>query len=678
MEPVEKCPKLFDVLTHLARRGVGRDNAYPRGSYGRGPEVTRARGCPPADPPTSASTDASGSVSTSLSAVFSTWGWRGILFGILPSVLSSGCGAQGECEDVASPTMSARQIRDDCNYRPVAIIDAREAVGKNEEAIFSGARSYDGNGDPLELRWSVRPPDGRTAQMLVIDRNRARLERSGVGRYEVSLVVRDGELRSDPAFHIIQVENGVPVADAGDDFAVVPGAMVILDGTRSSDPDGDPLTHRWLLTSRPPGSTAVLVDDTSARPSFVADQMGRFTARLVVSDGLRDSTPSEVAVESGVVSTNRPPIANPGPPMTSTVLLPVRLDGRGSSDPDGDPLTFAWRLSSVPEGSMATLELADTSQPRLRPDVAGRYEVELVVRDRFFDSAPASTSVTASPSVPGALGSVFDPRQVYMVGTLDEGLCQDAIAAVSSPNIFSTGFDCGSEPNAGVLLDDGRLIYFDRHRNLREFRVDPYFTSGGERYPVNPLSNDPIVLEDPCGVGNWRGYYLLASPYEVWFHCSDGWGSTGGRTFSHDVFEQVLAFGGEDEVLLEGTSALMIASVVSAGRTVVSTPREWRARSRVARRIDDGWLVPMGVLGQPYELIQVSLDGTFSSLGTYSAQLTTEIRVLDPDGNAYTIEFERGDEVIYRYGPDGSRERVYTEASDPIVRLLNSDLISGG
>ena len=67
---------------------------------------------------------------------------------------------------------------------------------------------------------------------------------------------------------------------------------VYLDGTMSSDPNGLGLSFRWTLVSSPEGSSAVLVDDTNSQAKFEADAVGIFKVRLVVNNGLTDSTPS--------------------------------------------------------------------------------------------------------------------------------------------------------------------------------------------------------------------------------------------------------------------------------------------------------------------------------------------------------------------------------------------------
>jgi hypothetical protein len=83
--------------------------------------------------------------------------------------------------------------------------------------------------------------------------------------------------------------NDPPVADAGPDQTASVGTTVRLDGTGSSDPDGDPLAFQWTLVARPAGSTSVLLDAASPTPSFVVDRAGSYEIRLVVSD--RSPTP---------------------------------------------------------------------------------------------------------------------------------------------------------------------------------------------------------------------------------------------------------------------------------------------------------------------------------------------------------------------------------------------------
>lgn len=83
--------------------------------------------------------------------------------------------------------------------------------------------------------------------------------------------------------------NRRPVASIRAPEEAVMGERVELDGTGSRDPEGESLTFRWTLASRPPGSRAEMSDPTSPKPWFTADVEGPYRVRLVVSDGCRTS-----------------------------------------------------------------------------------------------------------------------------------------------------------------------------------------------------------------------------------------------------------------------------------------------------------------------------------------------------------------------------------------------------
>ena len=81
------------------------------------------------------------------------------------------------------------------------------------------------------------------------------------------------------------------------------------------------------------------------------DVSGDYVAQLVVNDGVADSVADEVTI----TTRNSQPVANAGPAQSSPVGDLVDLDGSGSTDVDGDPLTFEWSLTTVPAGSSAKI-----------------------------------------------------------------------------------------------------------------------------------------------------------------------------------------------------------------------------------------------------------------------------------------------------------------------------------
>lgn len=61
--------------------------------------------------------------------------------------------------------------------------------------------------------------------------------------------------------------NAPPVANAGLDAALAVGKSFVLNGTGSSDPDGDKLTYLWSMVSAPPASPGSSRIPPSRKPS---------------------------------------------------------------------------------------------------------------------------------------------------------------------------------------------------------------------------------------------------------------------------------------------------------------------------------------------------------------------------------------------------------------------------
>jgi hypothetical protein len=146
-----------------------------------------------------------------------------------------------------------------------------------------------------------------------------------------------------------------PVADAGGDQVVNPGSLVVLDGTRSWDPERTTLGFSWRQLDGP----SVLFDSpSSATPSFTAGDAGDiYLFSLTVRDG------------SGVIGTDR------------TVVAARQLAAV--------PAAAVARPVVVVESAEAPRELSAALRPWLYPlnallFVLSTMIVLLAVFDRFY------------------------------------------------------------------------------------------------------------------------------------------------------------------------------------------------------------------------------------------------------------------------------------------------------
>ena len=304
------------------------------------------------------------------------------------------------------------------NSPPVANAGANQNPFVGALVLLDGSASYDVDGNSLSYLWTfISKPAGTNATLSDPTAVQPSFEVDIFGTYILQLVVNDGLVNSAPATVRIDTLNSQPIANAGPDQKLDIGSIAFLDGSASYDVDGNSLSYSWSLLTVPEGSGAVLNDSNAVNPFFVLDLPGIYLVQLVVNDGSSNSTPDTVIISSN----NIRPVANAGPNQTAVVGTTLTLDGRDSTDADGDPLSFAWSISSKPTDSLAVLStpLAETTELTL--DKAGSYVVQLIVNDGTLSSLPDTTLITTENRPPiadaGAAQVAVTGQMVFFDGS---------------------------------------------------------------------------------------------------------------------------------------------------------------------------------------------------------------------------------------------------------------------
>ena len=190
-----------------------------------------------------------------------------------------------------------------------------------------------------------------------------------------------------------------------------------------------------------PGSTSnTLFGDTTNPSSDLYDGSSSGVRMRVLTTSCASSM-------SAAFGPNQPPVADAGGPYVTNEGTYVGLTAAGSSDPDGDPLTYAWDLDNDGQFDDST---SQTPTFTLVGD-NGVFTVRVRVTDSFGDSDTDTSTVTVNnvpPTIPILVntGPVPENTAVTVTGMVSDAGWLDVLTAT-----IDWGDGSGPVPLAGVL-----------------------------------------------------------------------------------------------------------------------------------------------------------------------------------------------------------------------------------
>ena len=271
------------------------------------------------------------------------------------------------------------------NQPPIANAGGPYPGTVGQTVAFNGAGSTDPDGGPLTYGWDF----GDLTSGAGVTPSHAY---GTAGTFHVVLTVSDSLGARDTATVDAVIApappvNHAPIASAGGPYTGTVNHVLTLSAAGSIDPDGDPLTYTWTFGDLLPSITTTAQTVTHAYSAPDA-----YTAVLTAADGrgLINTATAAVTITLPPPS-NQSPIANAGGPYTGTAGQTVAFNGAGSSDPDGDLLSYVWDFGDQISGTGATPTHAYATE--------GTFHVTLTVSDGRGGTAIAKVDAVIAPPI---------------------------------------------------------------------------------------------------------------------------------------------------------------------------------------------------------------------------------------------------------------------------------------
>jgi PKD repeat protein len=195
---------------------------------------------------------------------------------------------------------------------------------------------------------------------------------------KLTVVDKDGGQSSDTAVVEVSKLNEPPVAKIVGPLTGTVGEKLIFDGSGSNDNDDKVVSYQWHFGD---GTTA---NGISVEHSY--DRAETFKVTLLVTDnqGLTSQADHLVQIED-IGGGNEAPLARITAPELAHAGQLVRFSGSGSSDPNGDLISYTWSFGDGSSGMGMEVEHSYV--------VTGTYQITLVVTDEAGLSGEATAFI---------------------------------------------------------------------------------------------------------------------------------------------------------------------------------------------------------------------------------------------------------------------------------------------
>jgi len=215
--------------------------------------------------------------------------------------------------------------------------------------------------------------------------------------------------------------NPNPLTWATEPHVVTGPNSIEMEASTATDPEGNGVEYYFEETTGNSGS-----DDSSWKDSTSYEDSGlkidtQYCYQVKARDKSDNQNESDWSSERCVTTSNQSPTADAGPDRNINLTEVSTLDGTGSSDPEGDTLSYSWSILSDPVPDSISLEdvLTDPTSAKPKffptdtgPSNSGAYRFELEVSDSNGNSDTDTVKVVATPATGSVKGNSLDSKGV--------------------------------------------------------------------------------------------------------------------------------------------------------------------------------------------------------------------------------------------------------------------------
>jgi hypothetical protein len=176
----------------------------------------------------------------------------------------------------------------------------------------------------------------------------------------------------------------------------------------------------------------------------------------------------------------------------------VTLNGSASVDGSGKTFAYAWNIKSKPAGSAAYLSEPATALPKITPDKAGAYVVELKITNSTGFSID-EVSITATGS--GTEGPENPDPVIISENISSDRVLEDVF---DDPAVADYLVHANVIVSAKLMLEPGVVLAFEQDKSLKVVEGGALVAKG--------TANEPISFRGKTSTsGFWKGILIASS-----------------------------------------------------------------------------------------------------------------------------------------------------------------------